>query len=222
MANVVDVHLKLVTTERDIATKINDTIRNHIQKIFLTINTFDIKKKIGKTISHAILNSQEVKSLHGGQLQGELGVVSPKVTDAVNLIIDSLISTMVVTMNPLRGTVAQRLKGSITLEVLPKTLITHLANTKEGAFLTKKGVHIPWLKWLLTLGDKIILRQFDVDFGNTVNSRTGLAVMKSSKRGWRVPPQYSGTITNNFISRAIDDSSTEIIDLFIKEFQKKI
>lgn len=222
MANVVDVHVKLVTTANQIAVNINYAIILYIQKVFLKMNTFDIKKRIGKIIADAILNSPEVKSLKGGQLQGELGVVTPKVDEAVQLIINSLISTMVITFGPLRGTVTQRLKGSIRLEILPKTLIATLSKSKEGAFLTKKGVNIPWLDWLLNLGDKIIVRQFDVDFTNTANSRTGLAVMKHSKRGWRVPPQFSGTADDNFISRAIEDNAADIVDLFIKEFQKQI
>lgn len=222
MANVVDVHLKLVTTPQQIAIKINDAIRNYIQSVFFKINTLSLKLKIGKIIRDAVLDSPEVKSLKGGQLQGELGPVTGRVNNAIDLVIDSLVNTIVITFMPLRGNITQRLKGGLRLQILPKTLIATLSKSKEGAFLTKKGVNIPWLSWLLNLGDKIIVRQFDVDFNHTRGSRTGLAVMKSSKRGWRVPPQFSGTPDDNFITRALDIRATEIVDLFVNEFKKQI
>lgn len=222
MANVVDVHLKLVTTPQQIAVKINDAIRNHIQLVFLKINTISLRTKIGKIIRDAVLDSPEVKSLKGGQLQGELGPTIANVSDALDLIIDSLVNTMVITFMPLRGNVTQRLRGGLRLQIFPKTLVATLSKSKEGAFMTRKGVNIPWLKWLLNLGDKIIVRQFDVDFNHTRGSRTGLAVMKNAKRGWRVPPQFSGTPSDNFLTRALEDREVEIVDLFVNEFKKKI
>lgn len=74
-----------------------------------------------------------------------------------------------------------------------------------------RGYQLPWLKWLLVEGTKPIVKNYAVKFGPNKSSRTGMAVMVNSSSNWSVPSEFAGTISSNWISRAIDDIS----DLFI-------
>jgi hypothetical protein len=178
--------------------------------------------KIEEVIRLAILNCQEVQSLNGEQLQFELGVTSDKVRNTVHFIIKRLIETMVIDIRPF-SIFGNVMRGSITLKIFPNILVDELINFPDASFITSKTSNIEWLKWLLTLGDKIIVRQYFVDLVNSTNSRTGGAVMRKSKKmSWRVPPQFSGVQNNNFITRALDDSADLIAYHLINEFLRSI
>lgn len=156
-------------------------------------------------IEDAILSSPEAHSLMGGELQGELGVetgIAKRMLDKIVERIDSTIQVDIKQFSPF-GNV---MRGYIEISIFPKALTQDLLDETEAEYITKRGETIPWLSWLLTLGDRIIVRNYSVDFSQNKGSRTGLATMVNTKRrGWRVPPQFSGTRTNNFITRALDD-----------------
>ncbi|NCA31122.1 MAG: hypothetical protein EBS93_10465 [Chitinophagia bacterium] len=81
-----------------------------------------------------------------------------------------------------------------------------------------RGYNLPWLEWLLLEGNKIIVRKQQVEFGPNIASRTGNAIMRPSNKSWRVPSEFAGTITNNWITRAIDNSESQIYDLLDRIF----
>jgi hypothetical protein len=64
-----------------------------------------------------------------------------------------------------------------------------------------------WLDWLLNRGDQIIV------VGYEYNPQTGLGRSKlgNMKTGgsFRVPPEFSGTQENNFVTRALIGASQE-------------
>ncbi len=77
---------------------------------------------------------------------------------------------------------------------------------------------LPWLKWLTTLGDAVIVRDYEVRAGFPDKSRTGDKIMVKGS-GWRVPPAHSGTPENNFLTRAIDEALPAIEDNIIYYFK---
>jgi hypothetical protein len=81
-----------------------------------------------------------------------------------------------------------------------------------------RGYNLQWLEWLLLDGNKVIVPKHEVIFRNSRFSRTGAALMKESTQSWRVPSQFSGTITDNWITRAIDSAQTKISDTIEKAF----
>lgn len=108
------------------------------------------------------------------------------------------------------------MRGHIVVSVFPKDFVDNILKGAYATYLTKQNQPIPWLQWWLTLGDQIIIRRYIVDYSRIKGSRTGLATMKKVKKGgWRVPPQYSGTKTRNFITRALEDIS-DLICYYIK------
>ena len=87
-------------------------------------------------------------------------------------------------------------------------------------FKQYKGTDLNWLEWLLLFGNKTIIRDYVVEFGDNPRSRTGRAVMKGVKSGkWGVPPEFAGTKNNNWITRAIESADSEINSI-LKEATK--
>jgi hypothetical protein len=85
------------------------------------------------------------------------------------------------------------------------------------------GITLPWLEWLLLYGGKIIVKNYKVRMGSNRNSRTGMAIMVESEgNNWRVPPEFAGILTNNWVTRAINKLDDKIISILESELEKSI
>lgn len=188
-----------------------------IQKLILKAlkdEVFNLFKKSAKTIKRDIrflvmrrLRSQpEYKALQaGGKLQIEFGISNPIKVE--NIITRFANSVTVFVLFP--RVYAQGLKGGIEIRAVPADYSDVLAD--ENAYQqTEHGVTLEWLNWLLTEGNRKIIRNYTVKYTDKQKSRTGKAVMITSKKYWGVPPEYSGTTTNNWVTRAFEGIEDEI------------
>jgi hypothetical protein len=66
-----------------------------------------------------------------------------------------------------------------------------------------KSHHIDWLDWLLTRGQQQIISGYRVSYNSVWPSRSGGGLMvKSRKKSFSIDQKPSGTINDNFITRA--------------------
>ena len=105
--------------------------------------------------------------------------------------------------------------GGFRLEIL-KEGIQSLLNKGFAAY-DSNGNTVDWLRWLLTAGDTIVVADYQVmkDKGTPLSSsRSGYALMISPKmsKGFRVDPNHSGTIDDNWITRALFSAQQDIVD----------
>ena len=105
--------------------------------------------------------------------------------------------------------------GGFRLEIL-KEGIQSLLN-KDFAAYDSNGNTVDWLRWLLTAGDTIVVADYQVmkDKGTPLSSsRSGYALMISPKmsQGFRVDPNHSGTIDDNWITRALFSAQQDMVD----------
>lgn len=75
------------------------------------------------------------------------------------------------------------------------------------------GEHkIEWLRWLLEEGSTQIITNYHINYNldpsDIQRSRSNMALMEPDGF-WSVPSSYAGTDSNNFISRALSDSSVK-------------
>ena len=149
-----------------------------------------------------------------GKLRTEFGIKNPNV---VEQIINRWLSSITVRTTAIRKR-GKGLYGKIVVEGVSTDLhdVLHL-----GTFTSEKGSEIRWLEWLLEAGDNIIITTHDVQF-NPKYSRTGVDIMVRSNQGWRVPPEYSGTINNNYVTRAIDAMFPELEQLIISSIKRSL
>tara|TARA_Y100001963_G_scaffold32832_1_gene45625 strand:+ start:6244 stop:6897 length:654 start_codon:yes stop_codon:yes gene_type:complete len=157
-----------------------------------------LKNTFGVEVMAAITESPTYKSMDGGVLQEEFGLVSG--AHGMDQIIMGIInsSNMIIREPKISG---NRITGSMRIESVPLDLSEFHDIAQQ---VTEKGQRLPWFKWLTTLGDAIIVRDFEVQAGFPKSSRTGDKIMVKGS-GWRVPPEHAGSEGNNFITKAVDE-----------------
>jgi len=168
-----------------------------------------IGPKIKDAVSAAIKNSPEYNSIVGGTLKYELGI--PDGDTRINNILNIWLANMSINFKPviLKGS---QLQGSIKIALIKADLSDVLGSS--DAFLTddRTGSMVDWLNWLSLAGDRTIIKDYNFILGSNTRSRTGGGIMRYAPGSgkWKIPSEFSGTITNNWITRAIDIASDSI------------
>jgi len=179
-------------------TEFNNRIQNGLEKI---------SRDIKKLVKELITDSSEIKSLKGGVLKGDFGI--PTGEDPTGAIIDAIVNSVDV-VHTIVASGGRGFTGGVTINIQP-THFSNLTSLPGVKVITKKGAVLPWLEWLLTLGDKIIITEHHVEYKKGAG-RSGLASMTTGGT-FRVNPSFSGTVENNFISRAFQGSENRIASI---------
>lgn len=197
--------LTLLTTPQQLERMVLVALKDEINK-FLKDRAKTIQLDIRRIVSNAITSSPEYQSLLGGQLQSELGV--PNAENKIYRIVAQWVSGIRVVVKPVRM-FNNKLVGGLAIDVL-KSDYGDVLSLPEANYTTQNGVVIPWLEWLLYEGDKIIIRDYHVEYRPQNRSRTNLGNVMVTGGKWRVPPQFSGTATNNFVTRSLESARNDI------------
>jgi len=169
----------------------------------------NLKNTIPYVVSEGIYKTPEYQSLIGGSLRLEFGI--PDANTKVAELIEFWISHMQFTYSPPVIT-GSKIKSSFSIEMIKADFSDVLGSDAANVIDSARGYSLNWLEWLVLDGSKIIVPKYDVVVGPNTRSRTGLALMRVSNNNWRVPPEFAGTITDNWITRAIDSVSQDIMD----------
>ena len=198
----------IVETNSEINTMILEIMADHINDT-LNIAMPKITTEIKELVALSLREEPEYQSLLSGRLRAEFGLSD---TNMVDNIIDKLVSTIDVS----RSTVSYNkigLVGGFTITMMKSDDMNGVIFTDIASVISNKGQHLPWLQWLLLEGNNAIVKNFDVKMGSYSQSRSGMAIMVSSRDNWRVPPEFVGTISNNWTTRAIDRIEDKIYTL---------
>ena len=179
--------------------KINAALAKDVNKKLPKIAT-NIERRVKPIVRQALLASPEISSLSNGSLRYEFGLTSDPTMD----IVDAVVSSLKVQFKK----VNTNLSGGITLVMQPSGF-SNLLSLPSAQQPIESGGSIPWLHWLLNLGDSIIIADFGVSFGPG-KGRTGGGSMSQSYAPYKVDSRFSGTPDNNFITRAISRVSSQI------------
>lgn len=208
---------KLIDTDAEIKKKILLALKEDVD-IALNKSIPKINQQLPGLLRKALQNQPEYQSLISGQLRLELGIPEPNLS--VNNVIEQWLKNISIERKPLLIT-GRGLSGGFILGMVASDYADVLS-LNEAQVTDVKGYNLPWLQWLLLEGGKIIVRNYSVDFGPFSSSRSGGAVMRSSNKNWRVPPEYAGTLTNNWVTRAIDSIESEIFNTIQKTVEESI
>ena len=175
-----------------------------------------LKKELPNIVSNAITSEPEYGSLLSGKLKFEFGIADAgsKITNIIN----HWITNIVYDYKPPAAS-SSGIRSSFSAKLI-RANFSDIINTSDAMVIdSNRGYELPWLEWLLLDGTATIVPQYEVRIGANSRSRTGYAVMVPSKDSWKVPDEFSGTIDNNWITRAISNSQEEIQNLLNRILQ---
>lgn len=164
-----------------------------------------IRAKIETALTIFYMKTTIFKSLVGGELAGHFGLISGVRYSQVLNIIQQICASMIVKWEPLT-VVGNKFNGGYVVEILDDSYSDILSMSE--AIITTKTDLLPWLKWLLLEGDKILVVDFEVSFTPGAG-RSGKAIMIGVDSGaWRVPAWAAGTRYDNWLTRGLQRSGS--------------
>lgn len=208
----------LLSNASDINRQILIAIRDHMSSVFVKAIP-SIRDKIKVLIKEALVAQPEYGSLISGQLKYEFGIPA---SQQVNAIIDLWVNNIQVDYN-LPVAKSTTITGGFSLSAIEADYSDVISSEAAIVVDSMSGAVLPWLEWLLLYGGKIIVKNYSVKFGPNPRSRTGMAVMvETDGKNWRVPPEFAGTLNNNWVTRALDTIDDKVLDIIQAEIEKHI
>lgn len=192
--------------EKDIIKAIDRHLTSKMSGIHIRIAT-----RTSELIREELMASSETNSILSGKLRAELGVADA--SSELESIFDAIAQKVKVSV---KKTTSSSRGVSMHVKISAVPLDIDSIAGSLGTYTTKKGTQIPWFKWLTTLGDRVIVRDYITETGKPRVSRTGDMIMVKGKSGWRVPPEFSGTEEDNFVTRATDKILPKLGDFIRK------
>lgn len=207
-------NLKLV----DSITKIEKDIKLALVRdlnVYLNKNKGLALDRLQKTVKSFVLSQPEVQSLEANStpytLNSLFGLQSGSDAGVANAIADAVVNSMQIKFDR----IDKNFKGGVTFSIQPEDF-QNLLGLPEGHVTTQKGSDLHWLDWLLTKGDSVVVAGYKYDATGTGRSGVGSMVAGGS---FRVPPSFSGTLTNNFVTRAFENRQQEIEKIISEVFK---
>ena len=150
-----------------------------------------------------------------------MGVVNPHTVKEliINKWLDGITTDIIIrrVCKKIRGTLTIKLVTNDYKNILP--IGTYDSINSAGEVTT-----IPWLQWLLLDGNVTIVNyKFGTQPQDVIDrySRTKKGLMFKRLGGrWTMPPQFAGTVNDNFLTRAVSSVRTQIQQEIEQEFTK--
>jgi hypothetical protein len=201
--------VKIVTSNARMRTLINKALAKEGEQVLKKASS-NIRKQVKEVVRRAIATCPEIQELSSGVLKFDFGLTEDPSTAIINSVANS--TRVSVSKISSRG---GSFRGGVRITIQPSTF-SNLLSLPVAEQAIEKGGSIPWLKWLLTAGDAIIIGEFGVEY-EMGTGRSGGATMKKSEKPFKVNPLYSGDEVDNFITRAIEPTVREISAIVRKE-----
>ena len=192
--------IKILDSIKSIEKKVNKAIAQEANKK-IKKNSGAIQDRARAFAVSSLIAQPEIASLAGGELAGAFGIQVQTSVSAISAITSSFAQSIYSEVKQF----SNDLKGGIFIYFQPDNF-TNLLNLPQGHTIYAKG-DLHWLQWLLERGDEIIVAGYDYE-ASTGRGRSGLGFMDKGG-AFRVPPQFSGTKDDNFISRALIGKAQE-------------
>jgi hypothetical protein len=212
--SLMSLSINIVESVGEISKNINKAIADYINdKIKKNTNT--LITKVNLLIPNWIKSQPEIVSLlskDSSSLAGHFGI-SGSTSSIVEIIVSSVTSSTSLKFIPYND----KLVGGLELYFQPSNF-SNLLSLPQG-HTTYSGGDLHWLDWLLTRGDSIIIANYQYN-PQTGLGRSGLGNMVEGN-SFRVPPQFSGTKDDNFITRSLigPTQEKEITQIFTQILQ---
>jgi len=206
--------LKITDSIQLIEKNINSAIASYINTKLIS-NTNGIVSEILLYVPIWLKSQPEITALlskDNTSLAGQFGI-----TGSTSSVVDAIISSVTGSLKFKFVNYNNSLKkGGFEVYIQPDNF-SNLLGLSEGHTVYQGG-DLHWLDWLLVRGDALIVSNYQYN-PITGLGRSGLGNMIKGG-SFRVPPQFSGTRSDNFVTRALsgveqDKVLTKIFDKYL-------
>lgn len=196
---------------RDFTSVIDRAVEEALREILGKIIA-RVRNDIPPEIERRIVGAPEYIALLSGRFRGEIGVVNP--APVIRAMVGILQKEMEIEIEPVKVR-AGSVKGGFRVSVVRANLAP-LFNLPGAIFRSENGYDVPWLEWLLTAGDRIVIADYHFSPIPSERSRTGEGLMNKGG-SWHVPSAYAGTTEDNWLIRALSGLE-EYVDKLLAEY----
>lgn len=176
-----------------------------------------VRRRVGEAAARAVRSAPEYESLLSGGLRGQLGVVDA--LPVLSAVCRNLAGGVVVTSLGARRA-GPAVEGGMRIELL-KGDYSEVLTVAGASFQSEGGFAIDWLRWLTLEGDRVIVADYRFSAGFPERSRTGLGVM-ARPGTWRVPPEFSGTASDNWLTRSLGTMGPDVEAILRDEISRSL
>jgi hypothetical protein len=214
----VRISAKILESDKQVRTLILNSLLSEVNKTIqksLPIINLSIQKIVAK----ALRDEPEYLSLKTGTLRYELGIANP---NSIDELVQALVETGQIDNKNTKIT-NYGISGGFVYKMIGKQDLQAITLSSNARVIDlQRQYSLPWLEWLLFEGSSPIVKNYEVVLEPSTYSRTGGALMKRSNTNWRVPPQYAGTITNNWITRALSTCEKQVVAIIQSTIKSNI
>jgi len=211
--------IEITTSPSEFKKMVMQAIADHINSIAIKIAA-DVTETIKPLVYDAVHDCHEMQALRSSDLRAAMGLNPPQARDVSKQIAESVSSSLIVESGKVTP---KNLSTMISIYVQPAGLDNVLSvggSTVNYTSTEGKQVTIPWLDWLLTEGDRILVSGFSLELGQGLGRSWGGRMVETPTGSWRIEPQYAGTLTDNFVTRALAEKKLE--SAISKEIMKSV
>lgn len=204
------IRLKLIDSPVQIQKDINRALADHVNQIVIK-GRGKLLSRVKPLVANWILEQPEVESLldgKSGSLAAQVGIPHGQNEAVVEYLVSAMVSATNIKIQPFD---VKLTRGRLDLNFQPSDF-GNLLDAGIFEVVTKKGIKLEWLRWLLEEGSKPII----IGYEYTPSSGKGRSNAGTMKAGsaWRIEPSFAGTPDNNFITRAFSRREKDIEKLF--------
>ena len=211
--------IEITTSPSEFKKMVMQAIADHINSIAIKIAA-DVTETIKPLVYDAVHDCHEMQALRSSDLRAAMGLNPSQARDVSKQIAESVSSSLIVESGKVTP---KNLSTMISIYVQPAGLDNVLSvggSTVDYTSTEGKQVTIPWLDWLLTEGDRILVSGFALELGQGLGRSWGGRMVEAPTGSWRIEPQYAGTLTDNFVTRALAEKKLE--SAISKEIMKSV
>ena len=215
----IGIYVDLLESDKEIANKILQAIADYVNSTIPPLLQNIKKRLIPQTIA-LFQNTETYNSLLYGELAGHFGLPRGNRKNNIDTILTTIANNIEITFVPIKVRATQFANGLIFKVLLSD--FSDILSLSQAVIFTESGDALEWLKWLLTMGDSIIIREYEIDFFPG-EGRSGSAIMIPEQGGvWRVPPEYAGTYRNNWLTKALLQNADTYLEMVGQVIQNEI
>lgn len=214
---MVKAYLNIKESVPQITRLIRKALIEEINKKFTESTVIELVNAIRDDIKLALLAAPEAQSLLNGELRGQFGFYDGTEDRIVKAIINTIANNIEFKFNKMSDN-GNKVNGGFEFYVA-KSNFSDILSLDESIIKTEKGQSLYWLEWLLVKGDRIIIDEHTLLFKRSA-SRSHSYIMIKTGGFWKVPSEFSGTIKNNWITRALDEKTNKISEIIAARLEK--